>query len=152
MTDQVKNAGAETGPKIERLLGLPGWFAPAAIESLSTLWVPRFSLTVADGISRELGAPQRVDAALSLSGRALCLLQYQGSNQARLIAWALRDFIALWTRVPEAMESIAPWGKGTVSLWLENTNASEQLIDARNHGHVLTQRNGIILHHRQEGA
>ena len=150
MANEVKET--EAGPTITRLLDLPGWFAPAAIESLSTLWVPRFSLTVADGISKELGAPQRVDAALSLSGRALCLLQYQGRSQARLIAWALRDFIALWMRVPEAMEAIAPWGKGTVYLWLENTNASEQLIDARNDGHVLTQRNGIILHHRQEVA
>ena len=131
---------------MRRLLGLPGWFAPAAVESLSTLWIPRFSLSVAEGIAERLGPAGRIDAALSLSGRALCLLQYEGERQTRLMSWALRDFIGLWNGVPEALEAAAAWAPSPVWLWLENTNACEQVIDAKLNAHLLSQRNGVLMH------
>lgn len=136
-------------PRVERLLDLPGWFAHASIETAGTLWVPRFSVEIAGAMTDHLGAARRVDGALSLSGRALCLLQYQGMRRTRLIAWTLRDFMALWLRVPEALEQIAPWGADTpITLWLENTTASEHIIDARHVGHTVSQRNGRVLHAR----
>ena len=132
--------------EMKRLLGLPGWFAPAAVESLSTLWIPRFSLTVAEGIVDKLGPAERIDAALSLSGRALCLLQYEGKKQTRLMAWALRDFIALWNEVPNAIRASEAWSPSPLWLWLENTNACEQIIDAKRNAHLLSQRNGVLMH------
>ena len=132
--------------EMRRLLGLPGWFAPAAVESLSALWIPRFSLSVAEGIAERLGPARRIDAALSLSGKALCLLQYEGERQTRLMSWALRDFIALWNKVPEALGAAGAWAPSPLWLWLENTNACEQIIDARLHAHLLSQRNGVLMH------
>ena len=131
---------------INRVLGLPGWFAPSVMDAATPLWIPRFGLDIAQTLVEELGPPRAVDVALGLSGRGLCLVEYETQVASQLLSLDLRAFIALWARSESAIEDTEPWRRtlAPLTLWLENTPATQKLCAADGSVIELGQRNGEI--------
>ena len=133
--------------QVHRVLGLPGWFAPSVMDAAAALWIPRFGLEIAQTIVDEIGPPKAVDAALGLSGRGLCLAEYETAISSKLLALDLRAFMALWNRQADAIEETEPWRRlgAPLTLWLENTTATQKLVAQDGSIIRIGQRNGEIL-------
>ena len=130
----------------ERLLGLPGWYAPSAVEAVSSLWFPRFEVEAAQIVAEALGAPRRIDMALGFSGRGHCLAEYEGTKLTKLMSFNMRDFMLLWYGDRDTVGGLAPWAESAEStMWVENTSAKVRIVDEWSNVVEIGQRNGRVL-------